>query len=315
MKIQVYWLLTVLLPYLFFSCNAPLHESSAAKKMENKVDQSFKDYWYQGKAELTSYKLKQARYGEQHDGDAVLIFVTEDFLTEQQVKKERKTDENSTSVLKLNFIRKFPTGIYDYSMMNSTFSPIAQNRGVFPLKSSTSSQEWCGQSWLQLNQRNNHYLIKSFSYFQAEADEEKQIDKVFLEDGLWAQLRLNPSNIPLGELTLFPGAHYLRFAHKELKAYTARIALNANADPRFKGEDLMALSIQYPKLERVLTIVYESAFPHQIAGWKETRNSGFGDSAKQMESIAIKNVQLKTPYWVQNSSNDQYFRDSLQLSR
>ncbi|MDP7238046.1 MAG: hypothetical protein QGI34_15090, partial [Candidatus Latescibacteria bacterium] len=40
---------------------------------------SFGDYWYQGKAEITSYTLKQARYGEIHDGHVVLIFVTEDF--------------------------------------------------------------------------------------------------------------------------------------------------------------------------------------------------------------------------------------------
>jgi len=41
--------------------------------------EEFGAYWYQGKAELTSYTLEQARYGEVHPGEAVLVFVTEDF--------------------------------------------------------------------------------------------------------------------------------------------------------------------------------------------------------------------------------------------
>jgi len=36
--------------------------------------EEFKKYWYAGKAELTHYHLEQARYGEIHSGDAVLIW-------------------------------------------------------------------------------------------------------------------------------------------------------------------------------------------------------------------------------------------------
>ncbi|MEQ8572775.1 MAG: hypothetical protein RIB63_01840, partial [Fulvivirga sp.] len=46
----------------------------------------FADNWYAGKAELVSYNLKQSRYGEVHDGKAVLIFVTEPFSKKKQVK-------------------------------------------------------------------------------------------------------------------------------------------------------------------------------------------------------------------------------------
>jgi len=174
-----------------------------------------------------------------------LVFVTEDFLIEKQVKLEQQTDEPSTSVLKLNFIRKFNAGIYDYSMMTSTFSPVAQNKEVYPLKSSTSAQEWCGHSWLQLNQNDQQYQVQSFSYFQSEGDIEKNIQKVLLEDGIWAQLRLNPKLIPQGEQKVFPSAHYLRFAHKDLKPYTAKLKTQQNTDTTFKGESLMALVIQY----------------------------------------------------------------------
>ena len=48
--------------------------------------QAFRDYWYDGKAEITSYALQQARYGELHTGEAVLVFVTEPFSKSKQVK-------------------------------------------------------------------------------------------------------------------------------------------------------------------------------------------------------------------------------------
>ena len=69
----------------------------------SKTDENdFNDYWYAGKAEITRYELQQARYGELRKGDAVLIFVTEDFLTDKQVKYEFGDSGKATSVLKLN---------------------------------------------------------------------------------------------------------------------------------------------------------------------------------------------------------------------
>lgn len=44
------------------------------------LSQEFKSYWYSNEAEITSYKLEQARYGEMRDGTAVLIYVTEPFF-------------------------------------------------------------------------------------------------------------------------------------------------------------------------------------------------------------------------------------------
>src|SRR5262245_19023266 len=77
----------------------------------------FHGYWYQQKAELARYALSQARYGEIHKGESVLIFVTEPFWKDKQVKYEFGDKTDSLSVLKLNFTRKFYTGIYPYSVM------------------------------------------------------------------------------------------------------------------------------------------------------------------------------------------------------
>src|SRR5919108_4912208 len=75
---------------------------------------TFKQYWYSGKAEISSYTLDQSRYGQQRKGKAVLIFVTEDFSKKKQVKLDEPSsaEADKIGVLKLNFVKNFVTGIY-----------------------------------------------------------------------------------------------------------------------------------------------------------------------------------------------------------
>ena len=42
------------------------------------LSSDFKAYWFDGTAEISSYKLIQSRYGDPREGEAVLIYVTED---------------------------------------------------------------------------------------------------------------------------------------------------------------------------------------------------------------------------------------------
>jgi|GEM_PF-4377681 len=37
------------------------------------ITKQFKEYWYAGKAEVSSYELEQARYGELRKGHAVFL--------------------------------------------------------------------------------------------------------------------------------------------------------------------------------------------------------------------------------------------------
>ncbi|GAL73363.1 hypothetical protein [Jejuia pallidilutea] len=120
------------------------------KKPAQPLSQQFKDYWYAGTAEISSYELNQARYGENREGTAVLIYVTEDFLPEIQVKANNQNTTN-IPILKLNATKNFNTGIYPYSIMQSTFYPVANNQHA--LKVSSSMQEWCGQMYAQLNNK------------------------------------------------------------------------------------------------------------------------------------------------------------------
>ena len=71
-------------------------------------------------------------------------------------------------VLKLNMIRDFQTGIYDYNVMTSVFARVAAGWPVAKL--SFSSQEWCGHVWHQLIPRAGRLGGVFHSYFDSEAD-------------------------------------------------------------------------------------------------------------------------------------------------
>ncbi|WP_339626976.1 septum formation inhibitor Maf [uncultured Maribacter sp.] len=274
-------------------------ETQAPKKQ---LSQEFKDYWYNGTAEITSYSLQQARYGEIREGNAVMIFVTEPFLPGLQVKADTN-DSNNIPVLKLNATKNYITGIYPYSIMTSSFYPVHDNQHA--LKLSFSSQEWCGHVYAQLNNRED-FEIMSHSYFGSEADQDYHLGKANLENELWNKIRINPADLPIGELTMIPSLEFVRLTHKELKAYKAITTIT-------KADDIYTYEITYPDLERTLKINYSSKFPYTIESWTDTYKDGFGEKAKVLTSTATIINRITTPYWQQNSNKDLSLRDSLGL--
>ena len=73
---------------LFFGCKNGLSEKSSNAEFANFVsnESKFDDYWYQGKAELSSYTLEQARYGEIHKGEAVYFYIRFDPVSIAKMK-------------------------------------------------------------------------------------------------------------------------------------------------------------------------------------------------------------------------------------
>lgn len=266
------------------------------------LSDNFKDYWYAGDAEITSYKLEQARYGELRNGHAVLIYVTEPFLPTKQVKADR-TDSENVSVLKLNATKKFLTGIYPYSIMASTFYPVHDNQHA--IKTSLSVQEWCGHVYSQLNNREK-FEFTSHSYFEKEADQEISLDKSILENEIWTKIRISPKDLPVGSISIIPSLEYLRLGHQELKAYNAEGSLSSK-------DGISTYTITYPDLERTLSINFTTDFPYTIESWTEQTRSGYGANAKSLTTKATKIRTLKTAYWGQNSNKDLILRDSLGL--
>ncbi len=136
----------------------------------------FWDYWGDGYAELAGYSLQQPRYGELRTGEAVLITVTETFTTAQRVKSDGGHPDE-VPVIKLNEVRDFQTGIYDYNAMSSAFVPLdgSTARGV-PTKVSMSLQEWCGHAFEQLVVDPGSIGRTFHSYFDGEGDQANSLE-------------------------------------------------------------------------------------------------------------------------------------------
>ena len=268
-------------------------------KNSQPLSEEFKAYWFANAAEITSYTLEQARYGEIREGSAVLVFVTEPFLKDEQVKADLLSSTN-IPVLKLNATKNFYTGIYPYSIMQSVFYPLANNQHA--LKISCSVQEWCGHVYTQLNNR-SEFEVTSHSYFEGEADENFNLGKTILESELWTQLRINPESLPIGDLEIIPSFEFLRLRHVPFKAYAASAELLSGT-----------YTITYPDLNRSLSINFNPQFPFNITSWEESFISGYGDNAKALTTKATQLKSIKSDYWNKTTNDDFKLRESLGLN-
>lgn len=288
-----------LLGLMIFSLGCEKKPDGKSILPERNLSQNFKNYWFSGEAEITSYKLDQSRYGESRPGTAVLIFVSEDFLPESQVKANSQNPGN-IPVLKLNATKNFITGIYPYSIMQSTFFPLEGNQHA--LKITASIQEWCGQAFMQLNNRSD-FEIKSHSYFEGEADHELNLDKTYLENEVWTLLRVDPEQLPTGTIQMIPSFEYIRLDHTEIKSYQAMAEF-------YQEKELSVYKITYPELKRELKIYYHNSFPFSIEKWEETTEK----KGKKRITTATKMTEIKSAYWTKNSNNHLHLRDTLNLN-
>lgn len=259
------------------------------------LSQTFKNHWFDGFAEISSYELTQSRYGQQRIGKAVLIFVTEDFLAKEQVKANQKS-KTTIPVLKSNRTKNFLTGIYPYSIMSSSFSSLRKKHPL--IKTVASIQEWCGQSYLQLNAREKENTLISHSYFEGEADQNLTLPKTISEDELWNLIRFNPKNLPVGEFDLLPSLEIIRLNHIEPKAVKATASLQAGN-----------YTLYIPSLQRSLSIQFDPNFPYTIEGWEEK----YDHKGEQYTSTAKRIHTERRQYWQENNNASVRFRVPFKL--
>lgn len=289
---------------LILLCFVVLGIISCGRQERPEVDfEVWGNYWFQGKAEISSYDLVQYRYGEAREGEAVLIFVTEDFSRKRQVKLDRPDEagRDKLSVLKMNQTRDFLTGIYPYHMMLSAFTPTKE--AGFGVKFNLTSQEWCGHTFTQLNLKSGQdYKGKLYSYFEEEGDLDFSISAL-IEDDIWNLIRINPNQVPVGNVKVLPSLIFQRFSHKEFKAEEAFIRMVDISRDRSRME------LTYSSGERVVHIDFEKDFPFQIMAWEEII---IKDGQKEITSGKRKGIK-QIDYWKRNSLEDEFLRKELQL--
>ena len=179
----------------------------------------FDSYWHDGKAELDGYRMTISRYGQSRSGRGVAIYVTEPFSESRRVKVDDpgKNPRDVVEALKLNLVRDFQTGIYDYNTMVSVF---VRSRDLSALKISFSSAEWCGHVFEELIFTPGRVTGFYNSYFEGET---AQRDLAWppggiTEDSLWILLRgLRGDFLKDGEkkrVPLLTGVYFGRLGHR-----------------------------------------------------------------------------------------------------
>ena len=259
--------------------------------------QTFWGYWGDGKAELDGYALTEPRYGQQRHGTAVMIFVTEDFSDSARVKADpgKHPAADVYPVLKLNFVRDFQTGIYDYSLLGSVFARVADG---FPwVKTSFSSREWCGHVYQQWLARADNKTMEGalHSYFDGEADAAPTLplpDGGVLEDTLPILLRgLRGDYLPAGgsrTVPLLPSSMRARFEHKPQMwgEATIRRAGSTSVVASALGKVEAVSYVVEEKGGPTVSWTIEAAAPHRILAWHSTS----GEAGTLLGSTRL-------PYW------------------
>ena len=273
----------------------------------------FRDYWYNHGAEISRFTLQQMRYGEIHEGDAVLVFVTEEINPALQVKADYPGPQN-VPILKLNAVRKFFTGIYPYSIMTSVFTPVDVLKHPLPLKITASSQEWCGHVYTQINLSDDEYRVRVHSYFEKEGDRDFKIKNYVPEDAIWTRMRIAPNGLPRGEFFMIPGTVYARLAHRPLRPQKAVAVLNAVSEKSLEGSPMVRYEINFPAEQRILRIYFEKEFPYRIQKWEESYRGLAAMGAKVMTTRATRTHTIMDAYWQHHGNRDRVLLKKLGLS-
>ena len=247
------------------------------------AEPTFGAWWHDGKAELDGYRLTVQRYGHARTGRAVAIYVTEPFSRSKHVKLDdpTKTPTDAIDAFKLNLVRDFQTGIYDYHTIVSLFDGSAD---LAPLKIAFSSSEWCGQVYEELNVAGGSITQRVSSYFAGESAE-RTLDLPaggIEEDNLFVLLRgLNAPMLRPGEKHTYPflaGPFYRRLAHRPTawaSASIERLSLPQRVTVPAGAFDVDVFVVR-PADGREGRFDVERAYPHRIVRWKWKPTLGAG---------------------------------------
>ena len=269
-------------------------------------DSQFWKYWSDGKAEISSYQTSQPRYGESREGLAVAIFVTEPFSTTRRVKADPGNHPESevTTVLKLNLVEDFPTGIYDYNLMTSSFLSLTDTADIksgATLKVSFSSQEWCGHVYSQLLPNTDKASHVVHSYFDSEADAKTDVtfpENWVSEDLLlhWARGLTEPFLKPGQSATrpLVKSLKETRLLHRPLRHHEAKFT-RGNELVKYQssnGTEYLVRKLSVARDDGLrIDFSVENEFPNRIVHWKSS--DGF-----TAELITSKRIA----YWNENGN-------------
>jgi hypothetical protein len=273
--------------YLLIVCLAALAQANP-----------FEAHWRDGKAELSSYRVKALRYGELRDGMRMMLWIPDFLRMDTLVKPEvpGKTPREFLS-MKLIDIVDFNTGIYPYHLATTSYMALEDkgpHRKGEIAKLTFAATEYCGVVAERLINRGDHLENTLWSYFESEADRFLKLQKgpgSQVEDNLWTWIReLQGETVPVGkpvQVPLLPSAWNRRSAHVTATFQSATISKEeaGRQSTRLGKVDAWRVTWAYGSYRNAVLV--EKAYPHRILSWK--------DSLGQ-EGVLLRTV--RETYWV-----------------
>jgi len=280
------------------------------------ADSQFWKTWGDGQAELAAYDLVEPHYGHPRRGTAVTIFVSETFSNSARVKadpgKHPKQDE--FAVMKLNLVKDFQTGVYDYNDMTSAFvalDAVNSRKAGWLTKVAFSSQEWCGNVYHQMLFDAKGIRSTRHSYFDGEGDQQQTLpypDNGLAADALllWARQMAEPKMAPGDRRTvqLLSGLQAVRDSHRPAEWTQAKLGRMKVMAPLTVPAGTFAVEAWTVESgDRKLTIYTETARPYRIVKWESSK----GEKAELLGVDRMK-------YWQLNGVGAESYLKKLKLA-
>jgi len=312
----------VRIAFLGLALLATACERSAPRETAAAADTSrvFESHWQDGRAELAGYRYHVTRYGQRREGRCAMITVTEPFSASKHVKADdpSRNSGDTFEALKMNLVRHFQTGIYDYHTMVSIFT---RSRDFSTDKVAFTCAEWCGQVYQELIFEKSAVTGLIRSYFE---DESRQLRLPaqaggIPEDDLFILLRgLRGDFLPPGRsrsAPFLPSPFHCRLSHQPTYWTSAAISRAPNLEP----VDVPAGSFQAivytvrVKDGRTGRFWIEPAYPHRILRWSWLPPRGEHQMRAEGadEGELIRSTRL--PYWRLNQEGGERYLTEMGL--
>ncbi|WP_162425853.1 hypothetical protein [Pontibacter pudoricolor] len=195
--------------FIFFmlaACSTPDASEQETNRHETikahfNTDWAMNKLWDDGLAEVAVYDAERVVYGNKREFEFTMITVKEDFNSEYNVKTENYNRDDLFPVMKINQLCRIPTDNYPYHYLTSVF---VHRQYPWDLhKLTTSSQEWCGNTFKSIT-RGRNFILNYSSYFDGQGEGTWQLPTDLLfEDQLPYSLRaLRFENKPTFNVTI-----------------------------------------------------------------------------------------------------------------
>ena len=161
----------IILIVIFIFLANPKHQSNLVEKSSELFlsEWGLNPLWDDGQAEVAKYNALRMIYGTSRSHETTLITVKEDFNPKLYVKADDPLHQQPHPVVfKLNVAASIPTENYTYHFLTSIF--VSREDPSKLIKLTTGSQEWCGNTFKEVQNWGRIPILLFHSYFDGEGD-------------------------------------------------------------------------------------------------------------------------------------------------